>query len=71
MLIIPIVLKKASKERVYLLYTDSQNQHYFLLLAVFMANYEEQVTLIDIKSGYKYSTYYIYMNERHDLTTTI
>ena len=71
MLIIPIVLKKASKEGVCLLYTDSQDQYCFLLLAIFMANYKEQVTLISIKSGCKYSTYYIYINKRHDLTTAI
>ena len=71
MLIIFIVLKKAGKKKVYLLYTDSQDRHYFLLLAVFMANYEEQVTLIDIKSGCKCSTYHIYINERHNLITAI
>ena len=71
MLIMPITLKKASKKGVYLLYTDGQDRHYFPLLAVFMANYKEQVTLIDIKSGCKYLTYYIYINKRHNLTTAI
>ena len=71
MLIIPIVLKKAGKEGVYFLCADSQDQHYFPLLAVFMADYEEQVMLIGIKSGYKYLTCYIYINKRHDLTTAI
>jgi hypothetical protein len=63
MLIMPTVLKKASKEGVYLLYIDSQDQHCFPLLAIFMADYKEQVTLIGIKSGYKYLTYYIYINK--------
>ena len=71
MLMMPTVLKKASKEGVYLLYADGQDQHYFPLLAVFMANYKEQVTLIGIKSGYKYLTCHIYMNEWYNLTTTI
>ena len=67
----PIALEKASKEGVRLLYADGQDQHYFLLLAVFIANYKKQVTLTGIKSGHKYSTYYIYINKQHDLTTTI
>ena len=67
----PTALKKANKERVYLLYINSQDQHYFLLLAVFMANYKEQVILIGIKSSYKYSTCYIHINKQHDLTTAI
>ena len=67
----PTVLKKAGKKKVYLLYTNSQNQHYFPLLAVFIADYEKQVMLIGIKSGYKYSTYHIYINKQHDLTTAI
>ena len=71
MLIMPTVLEKAGKEEVYLLYIDSQDRHYFPLLAVFMADYKKQVTLTDIKSGCKYSTYYIYTNKRHNLTTTI
>ena len=71
MLMMPTALEKAGKERIYLLYTDGQNQHCFLLLAVFMANYKEQVTLIGIKSGRKYLTCHIYINERHDLTTAI
>ena len=71
MLIMPTVLKKAGKEEVHLLYTDSQNRYCFLLLAVFMANYEKQVILIGIKSGYKYLTYYIHTNKRHDLITAI
>ena len=70
-LIIPTALEKAGKEGVYLLYTDGQDRHYFPLLAVFMANYKEQVMLTGIKSGCKYSTYYIHINKRHDLTTTI
>ena len=41
MLIIPTALEKASKKEVYLLYTDGQNRHYFPLLAVFIADYEE------------------------------
>ena len=72
MLIIFIALKKASKKkRIYFLYTNSQDQHCFLLLAVFIANYEKQVTLIGIKSSYKYLTYYIYINKRHNLITAI
>ena len=71
MLIIPIVLEKVSKEGVHLLCVDSQDQHYFLLLAVFMADYKEQVMLIGIKSGYKYLTCYIHTNKRYNLTTTI
>ena len=67
----PTALEKASKEEVHLLYINSQDQHCFPLLAVFMANYKEQVTLIGIKSGCKYSTYHIYMNKRHDLITAI
>ena len=66
-----IALEKASKEEVYLLYADGQNWYYFLLLAIFMANYEEQVTLIGIKSGCKYLTCYVYTNEQHNLITTI
>ena len=64
-------LEKASKEGAYLLYINSQDQHYFPLLAVFMANCKEQITLISIKSGYKYSTYHIYINKWHDLITAI
>ena len=71
MLIIPTALKKAGKKKVYLLYTDSQDRHYFLLLAVFMANYKKQVTLIGIKSSRKYLTYYIYINKQHNLITAI
>jgi len=41
MLIMPIALEKASKEGVYLLYADGQDQYYFPLLAVFMANYKK------------------------------
>ena len=67
----PIALKKANKEGVYLLYTNSQDRHYFLLLAVFITDYKKQVTLIGIKSSYKCLTYYIYINKQHDLTTTI
>ena len=37
----PIALEKASKEGVRLLYADGQDQHYFPLLAIFMANYKE------------------------------
>jgi len=59
----PTALEKASKEKVYLLYADSQDQHYFPLLAVFMADYKEQVTLIGIKSGRKCSICYIYTNK--------
>ena len=71
MLIMPTLLKKASKEEVHLLYTNSQNWHYFPLLAVFITDYKEQVTLIGIKSGYKYLTYHIHTNKQHNLTTTI
>jgi uncharacterized protein YcgL (UPF0745 family) len=71
MLIMPIVLKKASKEKVYLLYIDGRDWRCFLLLAVFMANYKEQVMLIGIKSGYKCLTCYIYINKQHDLMTAI
>ena len=71
MLIMPIVLEKAGKKKVRLLYTDGQDRYYFLLLAVFMADYEEQVTLTGIKSGYKCSTCYIYINKRHNLITAI
>ena len=67
----PIALKKTSKEGVRLLCIDGQDQHCFPFLAIFIANYKEQVTLIGIKSGYKYSTYYIYINERHNLITAI
>ena len=67
----PIALKKANKEGVYLLYTDGQDQHYFLLLAVFMADYKKQVTLIGIKSGCKCLTCYIYINKQHNLITAI
>ena len=42
-----------------------------IFLAIFMADYKEQVMFIGIKSGYKYSTYHIYMNKRHDLITAI
>ena len=41
MLIMPIALEKANKKKVYLLYINSQNQHYFPLLVVFMADYKE------------------------------
>ena len=71
MLMMPIVLKKAGKEGVYFLYTNSQDRHCFPLLAVFMANYKEQVMLIGIKSGCKYSTYYVYTNKRYNLITAI
>jgi hypothetical protein len=71
MLIMPTALEKISKERVHLLYIDSQDQYCFPLLAIFMADYKEQVTLTGIKSGYKYSTCYIHINKRHDLTTAI
>jgi hypothetical protein len=71
MLMMPIALKKTSKEGVHLLYLNSQDWHCFPLLAIFMADYKEQVTLIGIKSGYKYLTYYIYTNERYDLITAI
>ena len=71
MLIIPIALEKASKEGVYLLCADSQDQYYFLILAVFIANYKKQVILIGIKSSCKYLTYYIYINKRYNLITTI
>jgi len=71
MLIMPTALERAGKEGVYLLYTDGQDQYCFPLLAIFIANYKEQVTLIGIKSGYKCLTYYIYINKRHDLTTAI
>jgi len=37
----PIVLEKASKEGVYVLYVDSQDWHYFLFLAVFITDYKE------------------------------
>ena len=57
------VLEKASKEGVYLLYADGQDWYYFPLLAIFMADYKEQVMLIGIKSGRKYSNYYIYTNK--------
>jgi hypothetical protein len=67
----PTALKKTSKEEVHLLYTDSQDQHCFPLLAIFMADYKEQVTLTGIKSGRKYSTCYIYINKRHNLMTAI
>ena len=67
----PIASKKASKEKVYLLYIDSQDRHYFPLLAVFMANYKEQVTLTGIKSGCKCLTCYIYINKQHNLITAI
>ena len=63
MLIMPTVLKKAGKEGVYFLYIDGQDQHYFPLLAVVIADYKEQVTLISIKSSYKCLTYYIYINK--------
>jgi len=59
----PAALEKAGKEGVYLLYIDGQDQYCFLLLAVFIADYKEQVTLIGIKSGRKYLTYYIHINE--------
>ncbi len=68
---IPAALEKAGKEAVYLLYTNSQDQYYFLLLAVFMANYKKQVTLIGIKSSRKCLTYYIYTNKWHNLITAI
>ena len=68
---IPTALEKASKEKVYLLCIDGQDQHYFPLLAVFIANYKEQVTLTGIKSGRKYLTYYIHINKRHNLMTAI
>ena len=71
MLMMPTALEKAGKEGVYLLYVDSQDQHYFPLLAVFMANYKEQVMLIGIKSGCKCSTCHIYTNKQHDLITAI
>ena len=67
----PTALKKANKKEVHLLYTNGQDQHYFLFLAIFMANYKKQVILIDIKSGYKYSTCYIYINKQYNLTITI
>ena len=67
----PIALEKAGKKGVCLLYIDGQNRHCFPLLAVFMANYKEQVTLIGIKSGRKYLTYYIYTNKRYNLITAI
>jgi hypothetical protein len=67
----PTALKKASKKGVYLLCVDSQDQHCFSLLAVFMANYKEQVTLTGIKSGCKYLTCYIHMNKQYNLTTAI
>ena len=70
-LIMPAALEKAGKEGVRLLCADGQDRHCFPLLAVFMADYEEQVTLIGIKSSRKYSIYYIYTNKRHDLTTAI
>ena len=71
MLMMFIVLEKASKEEVCLLYINSQDRYCFPLLAVFMADYKEQITLIGIKSGYKYLTYYIYINEQHNLITAI
>ena len=67
----PIALEKASKEGVYLLCADGQDQHYFLLLVIFIANYKEQVTLTGIKSGYKYLTCYIHINKQHNLITAI
>ena len=67
----PTALKKASKEGVCLLCADSQDWHCFLFLAVFMANYKEQVTLIGIKSGCKCLTCHIYINKQYDLTTAI
>ena len=71
MLIMPTALEKAGKEGVYLLYIDGQDRHCFPLLAIFMADYEEQVTLIGIKSGCKCLTCYIYINKQYDLTTVI
>ena len=71
MLIMSTVLKKANKEGVYLLYIDSQNQHYFLFLAIFIANYKKQVIFTGIKSSYKYLTYYIYTNKQYNLITAI
>jgi len=71
MLIMPIALEKAGKEGVRLLYINSQDQHCFPLLAVFIADYEEQVTLIGIKSGRKCSICYIYTNKQHNLITAI
>ena len=68
---IPTALKKAGKKKVHLLYTDSQDRHYFPLLVIFIANYKKQVTLTGIKSGYKYLTYYIYINKWYNLTTAI
>ena len=64
-------LEKASKEGVYLLYADSQDRYYFLLLAIFIANYKEEVMLIGIKGSRKYLTYYIYTNKWYNLITTI
>ena len=37
----PIVFKKANKKRLYLLYIDNQDQYYFLILAIFIANYKK------------------------------
>ena len=71
MLIMPTVLEKAGKKEVCLLYMDSQNWHCFPLLAVFMADYEEQVTLTGIKNDCKCLICHIHMNERHDLMTAI
>ena len=71
MLMMPTALEKAGKEGVRLLCADGQDRHCFPLLAVFMADYEEQVTLTGIKSGRKCSTCHIHTNERHDLTTAI
>ena len=71
MLIMPTALKKTGKEGVYFLYINSQNRYYFPLLAVFMADYKEQVTFTGIKSGCKCLTYYVYINKRHNLTTAI
>ena len=68
---IPIVLEKAGKERVRLLYVDGQDQHCFPFLAVFIADYKEQVMLIGIKSGHKYLTCHIHTNKQHNLTTAI
>ena len=71
MLIMPTALKKAGKEGVRLLYTNGQDQHYFPLLAIFIADYKEQVMLIGIKSSCKCLTCYVYINKRHNLMTAI
>ena len=49
-----ISIKSGCKYSTYYVYTNSQDQYYFPLLAVFIANYKEQVMLIGIKSGYTF-----------------